>query len=181
MRGFSFYISFGKNKGFKLLEKDGPSILIKLWVVSICFTLTDIEGIFKGLLSQLKAKDFVPKDECKKEEIQEREKELYKKINDFKVEIKGLRKELEELVEENCDSQDRIDDLESETHYLKEKIEEFESQTSDFEAQVSDLDDDLNESNKENDELEEKLLHTQKALKKVAQNIIYLEIYFGLR
>ena len=67
-KGFSVYLSWGDNKKFQLLERDGPSFRIKLWKLSICMVFADIEGVMKCLLDELDAKDNLHQVLIKREE-----------------------------------------------------------------------------------------------------------------
>ena len=168
---FSFYASLGKNKGFKLFEKDGPSIRIKLWHLSICITLIDIESIIKSLLEELEGKDNKEINFEKKIEEIGTEKETIKKLNksieDIKKEIEYKEKIYQERIKELIEKLERFDRREVN---LREQIVALELES----AGLRDVEDENEELNKYVEELEEKINYTQKTLE-------YLEIYFSLR
>ena len=171
MSGFSFYISFGKNKGFKLLEKDGPSIRTSLWIVSICFTLTDIEGVLRNLLSELREKDSYGLNH---DEVCERERNLNSQVESFEKRIKALKNKMSELRAEN----DRLD---KEEVSLNDTIEKTTSRIDDLEMEVQDLTDSLDEVNIENEEFQSKLIETEKKLKRTEQHLVNMEFFFCFR
>lgn len=138
MKGLSFYIVCSKNKGFKFIEKDGPSIRITLWFISICITLTDIEQVLRNLLNELKNRDV-----------------NYQSSANYEETIKTLTDNIDEI---NAEKVLLIKSKETLLNELNEKIEEVE-------AENQDLEDVLSDTNKENEEVLSKLSETEQKLK----------------
>jgi len=162
---FSLYISFGKNKGLKFLEKDGPSIRIRLWVVVFCFSLVDIEKIIRDLLNELKNKD-VRQDLINEDNIIQKQQQVLKEKN-------GKDKIFDETIKV---LQDAIENITEKLEESTKKEQEMKEYIDDLELEIADLSDVSNENEefkKEIDELENQLSHK-------IEEIEYMEIYFGI-
>ena len=167
---FSFYISLGKNKGFKLFEKDGPSIRIKLWYFSICITLIDIESIIKSLLEELEGKDNNEIELENKINGIESGKDTIEKLDE---KVENIQKEIE-FKEEAY--KDRITELLDEVKEYRRKEEKLIERVESLELEVAgygDVEDENEELKKYVDELEEKI-------KDLQETIEYVRIYFSI-
>jgi len=173
----SIYISFGKNKGFRLIERDGPSIRMRLGIVSFCLTLTDVEQIIENLLSELREHD---NKECHVEQ------EIVK-LNSERDILEGNRERFEKQREELRQYKELVE----ETGRLKIKFEELlelkkkdEEQIEELLTQVSDLSDEVDEYERadiENEELKEQIDVLREDIMRLRFELEYIEIYFNLR
>jgi len=159
---FSFYISFGK-KGFKLFEKDGPSIRTRLWVVSFCFTLTDVEKIIRGLLKRLEEHD-IKEDHVQKE---------IAKLNSERDILEGCKETLNRQREELDKQKQELENAER----LKAEIERLEEQVSNLSDELEEYED----TDNENEELKEEINVLNNKISHLQFEIHYLESYFNLR
>jgi len=149
----SIYISFGKNKGFKLIERDGPSIRTRLGVVSFCLTLTDVEQIIENLLSELREHD--GKEGHAQEKIAKLNSER-EHLDEFKVGIESQRIEL---------------------------VKQYEEQIESLKIQVSDLSDEVDEYqgvDEQNEELEQQINGLNSTINALQLEIRYLKVYLNL-
>jgi len=167
---FSVYISFGINKGFKLIERDGPSIRTRLGIVSFCFTCTDIEKIIRNLLNNLDSKD--------------KEIRLDKEIAKIDSEREILERQKKELKEHRENFKKEKNELQQNNEELKNLIKGHEEKIDKMDDQILELNDELNayeDTDTENEELKEQLDKMVAQVKDLKFELEYLEIYFNLK
>ena len=172
---FSTYISFGKHKGFKLIERDGPSIRTRLWVVSFCFTFTDIESIIRSLLNNLDNLDNKGK---------ETETDIEKRIVRIDSEKEILERRKKELKEQRINFKKNKNELQRKNEDLNCLVKKYEEKFDKMDDQILELNDELSayeDTDTENDELKTKLDTLNKQLTKLKFELEYLEIYFNLK